>query len=100
VTRWRGLSDLVQDAVHHGTVAVEKVHQSVARTPLDVLALVQPLAPAARWAAAWQATIIAGTYATIRGVNAAAGMLVGACIEAAPRSEPRGDVESDHGSSA
>lgn len=81
--RWRGLSDLVQDAVQHGTATVEKVHQQVARTPLDLLAQVPPLAPTARWVADRQASLIAATYGTIREVSAAMVALVGACIDAA-----------------
>ena len=87
MTRWHGLVDLVQDAVHHGTIAVEKVHQRVARTPLDVIACVPPLAPAARWAADRQARVIAATYATIREGDAAVGTVVGTCLEAAARSQ-------------
>ncbi len=86
MTRWLGLANLLQDAVHHGTIAVEKVHQSVARTPFDVIARVPPLTTGARWVAQRQATIIAATYATIRGVNGAVGALVGACIDAAANS--------------
>jgi hypothetical protein len=83
VNRLRGLTDLVQDAVQHGTIAVEKVHQSVARTPLDVLAIVPPLTATARWIAAFQSHVIATTYDTIRETSAAAGALVRACIDAA-----------------
>ncbi len=93
MTRWRGLVELVRDAVHHGTLGVEKVHQSVARTPLDLLALVPPLAPPARAIAACQAALIATTYATVRGVNAVAGAVVGACVDAAAR-EPREPPET------
>ena len=82
MSRLRGLADLVQDAVQHGTLAVEKVHQSVARTPLDVVALVPPLTAPARRIAALQAQVIAITYETIRATSAAAGVLVRACIDA------------------
>ena len=83
MNRLRGLTDLVQDAVQHGTIAVEKVHQSVARTPLDVLAFLPPLTATARGIAAWQAHVIAATYDTIRETSAAAGELLRACIDLA-----------------
>jgi hypothetical protein len=85
VNRLRGLADLLQDAVQHGTIAVEKVHQSVARTPLDVVAIVPPLAAPARWVAAWQSRMIARTYDTIRETSAAVGVLVRAVVDAADR---------------
>jgi hypothetical protein len=97
VTRWRGLTDLLQDAVHHGTAAVERVHQSVARTPWELMARVPPLAPAAREAAAWQARIIGATYGSIRAVNAVAGAVVGACLEAALRPPRSGATQADGG---
>jgi hypothetical protein len=95
--RWRGLSDLVQDAVQHGTATVEKVHQQVARTPLDLLAHVPPLASTARWMADRQASLIAATYGTIREVSAAMGALVGTCIDVVERSRrpAAADAEED-----
>ncbi len=85
MNRLRGLTELVEDAVQHGTIAVEKVHQSVARTPLDAVAVVPPLAATARRIAAWQAHAIATTYATIRVTSAAAAELVRVCLDAADR---------------
>ena len=85
MNRLRGLAELVQDAVQHGTIAVEKVHQSVARTPLEVLALVPPLTATALWMADAQSRLIAASYRTIREASAAAGALAGTCIEAAER---------------
>lgn len=85
----RGLTELVQDAVHHGSLAVEEVHQRVARTTFDVLALVPPLAAPAHWIAARQAEIIAATYETVRQTSAVVGRLVGACIDEADRRRHR-----------
>jgi hypothetical protein len=94
-TRWHGFSELVQDAVHHGTVAVEKVHQQVARAPFDVLALVPRLATGARWVADRQASAIAATYGTIRAVNAGVGEVVRLGLDVAERRR-----ESDAGERA
>jgi ABC-type phosphate/phosphonate transport system permease subunit len=90
VSRLRGLAMLLEDAVVHGTIAVEKVHQSVARTPLDVLATLPPLAGAARSIAACQAAAIAATYAIIRETSAAAGVLVHAWLDAVDASRGPG----------
>jgi hypothetical protein len=81
VTRWRGLVELTQDAVHHGATAVEAVHQRVARAPLDLIARVPPLAAPARAAAAGQAGLIAAAYASVRAVNAVVGSLLVAVVE-------------------
>jgi hypothetical protein len=82
MSRWRGLADLVADAVHVGAIAVERVHQEVAATPFAIAALAPPLAPAARRITAWQAAAIAATYAIVRGVNGVARVVVVAAIDA------------------
>ena len=88
--RWKGLAELVRDAVHHGTLGVEEVHQRVAATPLELIALVPPLAAPARWLAGCQRELIATTYTTIRAANAAAGALVGVGLDLAARAREPG----------
>lgn len=97
MTRWVGVAQLLQDAVHHGTLAVERVHQHVARTPLDVLARVPPLAPVATRAAALQAAVIGATYTTIRLVNGAVATLAIAALHATvdERTPPGGGPPPD-----
>ena len=82
MTRWRGLAELVQDAVHHGTLAVERVHQQVARTPLEILSYVPPLAVPAQGIAALQAAAIGATYTAIRAVNGVVGAAAVVAFEA------------------
>ena len=83
--RWRGLKDLLQDAVDKGTTAVERVHKDVVRTPFAVLEHVPPLADPARrcWSLAERA--ISETYETIRAVNRMTGELVGVALDLAER---------------
>lgn len=89
MTRWRGLAELVQDAVHHGSLAVERVHQRVARTPLEILAIVPPLATGARRLADCQAAAIGATYHAIRGVNGTVAAIAFAVADAAEaRADP------------
>jgi len=92
VTRWRGVVELVQDAVHHGTLGVERIHQRVARRPLDVVAHVPPLAGAARCVAGCQAAVIEATYAAIRVVNGVVGAVAGAALDATVGEAPRDPV--------
>jgi hypothetical protein len=92
MTRWRGVVELVQDAVHHGTLGVERVHQRVARTPLDVIAHLPPLAGAARCVAGCQAAVIGATYAAIRAVNGVVGTVAGAALDVTWGEAPRDPV--------
>ncbi len=96
MTRWRGLKDLVVDAVHHGATAVEQVHQQVARKPFEILALVPPLATPARCAGSIQSAMIASTYGTIRAVNRFVGAVAGMVMDLAAR----GDEERAAGTHA
>ena len=71
--RWRGLKDLVQDAIDQGSTAVEQVHQQVARRTFDILEYVPPLAEPARRARLLQEAVIGGAYDAIRLVNRVVG---------------------------
>jgi hypothetical protein len=87
MTRWHGLKDLLVDAVHHGSSAVEEVHQAVARRPIEILQRVPPLASTARLVGACQSAGISAVYGAIRAVNAAAGQVAGAIIDLASAHE-------------
>ncbi|HTP27393.1 MAG TPA: hypothetical protein VMK12_17295 [Anaeromyxobacteraceae bacterium] len=88
MTRWHGLKDLLVDAVHHGSIAVEEVHQAVARRPIEILQRVPPLASTARFVGAWQSAGISAVYGAVRVVNAAAGQVAGAIIDLSTRGKP------------
>jgi hypothetical protein len=90
MTRWRGLKDLIVDAVHHGATGVETVHRRTAQTTIDVIARVPGLGGPARAVGAVQDAAIGATYEAIRRVNGAVGAVVGLVLDAAegPRIEP------------
>jgi|RifCSP16_2_1023846.scaffolds.fasta_scaffold08894_6 hypothetical protein len=90
--RWRGLKDLLVDAVHHGVTAVEVVHRRTTRATIDVVASVPGLGPPVRAVGALQDAAIAATYETIRQVNGALGAAVGLILDAAERL-PRGPID-------
>jgi hypothetical protein len=71
--RWRGLAELVVDAVEHGSAGVEKVHQWTASKPFELAARVPRLARPARAIATAQGIAIAAVYASIRQVSRVAG---------------------------
>jgi len=99
VKRWRGLKDLIEDAIDQGSRAIEEVHGQAGRWVFDLLERVPPLATPARRVRALQQTVIARTYGTIRLVNRLVGGIVTVAIdvaETAPRkaSAPPGDRPS------
>jgi hypothetical protein len=99
VKRWRGLKDLVEDAVDHGSRAVEEVHGQAGRWVFDLLEQVPPLATPARLARSLQQVAIARTYGTIRLANRVVGGIVTIALDVAAsaprkRSPPPGDRSS------
>ena len=85
MTRWRGLKDLVVDAVHHGVTAVEDVHRRTMRATVEVIALAPGLAGPARTVGAVQDAACAATYETIRLVNGLVGAAADVVLDAAER---------------
>ena len=81
--RWRGLKALVQDAVEHGSRAVERVHLQTARRPFAVLESLPLVDGPARAAHAIHDATVAATYGAIRLVNRLAGGAVDALLAAA-----------------
>jgi hypothetical protein len=92
MTRWRGLKDLLADAVHHGATGVEAVHRRTAQTTIEVVARVPGLGGPARAVGAVQDAAIAATYEAIRRVNGAVSAVVGLVLDAAEH--PRIDAAS------
>ena len=91
MTRWRGLKDLVEDAIDQGTRAIERIHAQAGRWVFGILQRVPPLATPARLASSLQQRIIVGTDGKIRLVNHLVGGIVGIALDladAAPRRRP------------
>ena len=88
--RLKGVKDLLEDAVHHGTTAVEKVHRDVASRPFDVLEAVPGIATPARGVRIVHNAITATVYASIRVINRLVGAVADEVIEVVQqRSEER-----------
>ena len=84
--RLKGLKDLVQDAVEHGSTAVQKVHEEFAARPFDVLEAT-PIRLPVKGVRFVHDTITSTVYASIRGVNRIAGAAAGAVIDEIERDE-------------
>jgi len=85
MTRWRGLKDLLVDAVHHGVTAVEGVHRRTMRATVEVIALAPGMAGPARTVGAVQDAACAATYETIRLVNGLVGAAADIAFDAVER---------------
>jgi hypothetical protein len=81
MSRLRGLRALLEDAVEHGTTAVERVHKATAARPFEVLDLIPAIAPAARGVRLVHDATVAGVYETIRQVNHVVGLTLSAAID-------------------
>jgi len=81
--RWRGLRALLEQAVEHGTTAVERVHLATAARPFDVLAHIPPVAPGARGVRLIHDATVAGVYEAIRQVNRLVGATLAVAIDVA-----------------
>lgn len=71
--RWRGLKDLVQDAVDHGSRSVERLQKHAAKLPFDLLEQIPPIAAPVRGIRLIHDTTLSGVHGAIRLVNRAVG---------------------------
>jgi len=83
--RWRGLKSLVHDAVDHTADLVEEANASVARTAVNLIAQVAPLAGPARTVGALHGLATAGVVAAVKTVNRVVEDLTEAGIDLATR---------------
>ena len=86
--KWRGLAELVRDAVDQGATAVEQVHRRTAATPFALLELVPPLALPVRGVRAAHDVALSGAYGMVRWVNHVVGTAVGVAIDTVERGIP------------
>ena len=97
--RWRGLKSLVQDAVEHGSRAIERVQMETARKPFAILESIPPLRTPAKVVHLVHDLSVTGVHTVIRAVNATVGTVLDVVIDsvearAARASEPASHDES------
>jgi hypothetical protein len=88
MTNWnhlRGLRALLEDAVEHGTTAVERVHKATAARPFAILDLIPPIAPAARGVRLVHDATVTGVYEAIRQVNHLVGTTLSVALDVLER---------------
>jgi hypothetical protein len=86
--RWRGLAALVQDAVEHGSRAVERVQKATAERPFAVLEKIPSIATVAKGVHAIHDASVSTVHGAIRTVNRVAGRTVTIVVDAV---KERGD---------
>ena len=85
--QWRGLASLLQDAIEHGSRAIERVHVETARRPFAVLEALPLVDRPARAVRAVHDLNVAVTYLSIRLISRVVGVAVGAILDVAARRE-------------
>lgn len=83
--RLRGLRMLVQDAVEHGSKAVEVVHKATAARTFDVLEAIPPIATPAKVVHIVHDASLTGIYGVIRAVNSVVGKTLDVAIDVAEK---------------
>jgi hypothetical protein len=79
--RIRGLKQLLQDAVEHGSLAVERVQLERAKLPFTLLEKVPPIAAPARGVHILHDAAVSTTHGMIRLVNRVVGDTLDAVID-------------------
>lgn len=79
----RGLKALVQDAVEHGSRAIERVQIDMAKVPFDLLEKVEPIREPVKGIRLLHDTGVAYTHSMIRLVNKVTGDVIDKVIDAA-----------------
>ncbi|HEY4116669.1 MAG TPA: hypothetical protein VGM56_02385 [Byssovorax sp.] len=96
--RWRGLASLVEDAVEHGSRAIERVHRETAKRPFDLLEQIPVVAPPTRVVRVVHDAIVTLSYGGVRAVNRVVGAGVGLAIATGERGVGAidGAAKADH----
>ena len=82
-SRWFGLKTLLEDAVEHGSRAVEKVHLETATRTFDVLEAIPKIATTAKVVRVVHDGLVTNTHVAIRLVNQGVHRAADAIIEEA-----------------
>lgn len=84
IQQWRGLKALVQDAVDHGSRAVERLQKEVASRPFDLLEQIPQIKTPVRGIREIHDTAVSSVHGMIRLVNRVAGETLDAVLDAVP----------------
>lgn len=85
--RVRGLRALIEEAVHHGASAVERVHLGTSDRTFSILEAIPPIAAPTKLVHVVHDATVTSVYSAIRGVNAIVGKALDVAIDVAERAE-------------
>ncbi len=83
--QWRGLKAMLQDAVEHGSRAVQQVHLETAKRPFAVLGYLPGVGGATRAIHRIHDVAVGTTYDAVRFVNGAVGSAIDVALDAVER---------------
>jgi hypothetical protein len=99
--RWRGLKDLVQDAVDHGSRAVERLQKEAAKRPFDLLEKIPQIALPVKGIREIHDASVSSVHGVIRLVNRVAGDTVDVVLarlaQGRAQAEPPADAAGQGG---
>lgn len=90
--RLRGLRALVEDAVKHGSRAIERVHLETSGRTFTILEAIPPIAAPSKIVHVVHDATVSGVYGAIRGVNQLVGATLEAAIDVAERAKKDDDA--------
>jgi hypothetical protein len=85
--RWRGLKALVQDAVDHGSRAVERLQKEAASRPFDLLEQIPQIRTPVKGIREIHDTAVSSVHEMIRLVNRVAGETIDGVLDALPEEQ-------------
>ncbi len=92
--RVQGVKDLVQDAVDHGSAAVQDIHEVLAARPFRILEQIPPIRGPVRGVRLVHDAVLRAVYGSIRLANRAAGAVADEVIEGR-KQDGEGEAEPD-----
>jgi len=88
--RAKGVKDLIQDAVEHGSTAVQEVHETVAARPFRILELIPPIRLPVQGVRLVHDAVVRTVYSSIRLANRAVGAVADEVIEVSEKEDEAG----------
>ena len=97
--RWRGLKQLVENAVENGSIAIERLQKETARRPFTILESIPPLAVPVRGIHELHDQIVSAVHGSIRITTRVVGQCVDVVLDTldadASETDSAGDARRD-----
>lgn len=98
-SRWRGLKDLVENAVENGSIAIERLQKETARRPFSILESIPPIALPARGIHELHDHVVSSVHGSIRITTRVVGQCLDVVLDAlepgTSKADPTGEGPSE-----